>query len=87
MLSVRTGGSERRKETRDMNAFAVLVVNEHMEFLLAEAAANRLAKTIQKPSLRDRIASVAGSVRSAFTAPVDSTSTVLPKLEDSAYRS
>jgi hypothetical protein len=54
-----------------MNAYAVFVVHEHMESLLAEAAKRRMSAAT-KPSLRQRIASAATSIRSAFTAPAAS---------------
>lgn len=60
-----------------MNAFAIFVVNEHMEYLPAEAAANRAAK-VNRPSLRARIATaIDGLIRDAEW--TYATSSVLPR--------
>lgn len=67
-----------------MNAFAIFAVNEHLEFLLAEAAQRRALAT-EKPSLRQRIASAVASVRSAFDAEADYSRSILPRLD--AHRS
>lgn len=67
-----------------MNAYAVFVVNEHLEFLLNEAAQRRALKS-DKPSLRQRIASAAASIRSAFDAEADYSKSILPRLD--AHRS
>ena len=63
-----------------MNAYAIFAVNEHLEYLLDEAAHNR-AVNAGKPSFLQRIEKAAESLRMSFT---DSTGTnqVLPKLED-----
>jgi hypothetical protein len=79
------GDAERRD--REMNAFAVFAVNEHLEYLLAEAAQRRMADTLPKKTLRGRIASVATSVKSAFTTSAETTPSILPRLEDYPYRS
>ncbi len=66
-----------------MNAYAIFAVNEHMEFLLAEAAQRRALRT-DKPGLLKRIASAASS---ALAMPIDNRGSILPKLEDYPYRS
>ena len=69
-----------------MNAFAVLAVNEHIEYLRAEAAQRRLVQS-DKPSLLERIASAATSASKVIAMPMDNRGTILPKLEDYPYRS
>ena len=69
-----------------MNAYAVFAVNEHLEYLLAEAA-QRHALQADKPSLLERIASAAASVRDAIDMPADYSNSILPKLNDYPYRS
>ena len=68
-----------------MNAYAVFAVNEHLEYLLAEAAQRRLAQS-DKPSVLKRIASAASSARQTLAMPMDNRGTILPKLEDYPYR-
>jgi hypothetical protein len=70
-----------------MNAYAILVVNQHLESLLAEAANDRLVSQLPKPSLRDRVASVMSSARSAVAEQADAGTSVLPALHDYPYRS
>ena len=66
-----------------MNAYAIFAVNEHLEYLLDEAAQNRAANA-GKPSFLQRIEKAVQSLRMNFT---DSgTGQVLPKLEDYPYR-
>ena len=67
-----------------MNAFAVFVVNEHLEFLLSEAAQRRMLQA-PKPSLRQRIASAAASIKSTLDAEADYSRSILPTLD--AHRS
>ncbi len=67
-----------------MNAYAIFAVNEHLEYLLDEAAQNRAANA-GKPSFSDRIAKAVKSLRMSFTDSTGST-TVLPKLEDYPFR-
>ena len=69
-----------------MNAYATFVVNEHLQVLLDEAAARR-AVSVEKPSLRERIASAASSVKTALDAPADYSNSILPRLNDYPYRS
>ncbi len=68
-----------------MNSYSILVVNEHLDYLLAEAAARR-AHTANTPGLFKRIASAAASVK-AIVAPSDYGQPVLPSLNDYPYRS
>lgn len=67
-----------------MNAYAIFVVNEHLEFLLDEAAKRRM-NAASKRSLRQRIASAAASIRSALDAEADYSKSILPTLD--AHRS
>jgi hypothetical protein len=76
---------EAERRDRDMNAFAILVVNQHLESLLEEAANERLAKDARKAGLRKRIASALTSVKSVMTDTAESSS-VLPALSDYPYR-
>lgn len=69
-----------------MNAYAIFAVNEHMEFLLEEAARHRAMQT-DKPGLLERIASAASRVRASLGRPLDNGGSILPKLEDYPYRS
>ena len=69
-----------------MNAYAILVVNQHLESLLAEAANERLVNQLPKPSLRDRVTSVMSSVRSVAADQADAGTSVLPTLNDYPYR-
>jgi hypothetical protein len=69
-----------------VNAFAIFAVNEHLEFLLAEAAANRAVK---KPgrSLRSRLAAAVASLNAGIEAQTDFIGTLLgPKPADYQYR-
>lgn len=69
-----------------MNAYAAFAVNEHIAHLQAEAAQRRALQT-DKPSLLERIASAAATVRLAIDAPADYSNSILPKLDDYPYRS
>jgi hypothetical protein len=60
-----------------MNAYAVLVVNDHLESLRAEAAQRRALQADGK-SLRQRIASAANALRTAVSAPVATPNQVSP---------
>ena len=67
-----------------MNAYALLAVNEHLEYLRAESARReRFAKP--GPSLRDRIASATNGLRRSLGG--ESSTTFLPTLQDYPYRS
>ena len=69
-----------------MNSYSILIVNEHLEYLLDEAAARR-AQTAETPGLLRRIASAASSVKAAIEAPADYSQSILPTLNDYPYRS
>jgi hypothetical protein len=60
-----------------MNAYAILVVNEHLDSLRAEAAERR-ALQAEPTGVRQRIASAANAIRSAITAPAATQSQVSP---------
>jgi len=68
-----------------MNAHAIFAVNEHLEYLIDEAARNRAAK-VGKPSLRARIATAIDKVRDSVATSTYEMSSILPKLEDYPYR-
>jgi ethanolamine ammonia-lyase large subunit len=63
-----------------VNAFAIFVVNEHLEYLLAEAAANRAVK-VKRPSMRARIAKAVDELMQAAERTY-ATSSIFPKFED-----
>lgn len=67
-----------------MNAIAVYFVNDHMQALRAEAAANRAVK-VHRTSLRERVAS-AIAVRNRPSGPTESGIGSLPKLTEYPYR-
>jgi hypothetical protein len=67
-----------------VNAYAIFAVNEHLEYLLDEAAQNRAANA-GKPSFSERIGKAVQSLRMSFT-EATGTSKVLPSLEDYPYR-
>lgn len=69
-----------------MNTYATFVVNDHLQVLLEEAAVRR-AFQIEKPGLRERIASAASSVKAAIAAPADYSRSILPTLDDYPYQS
>jgi hypothetical protein len=86
MLALRTGSTDAAgRSFRTMNAFAVFVVNDHLNTLLEEAAKRRAVQG-DKPGLSARIGSAAARLRSAFTTPVDAADPVLPKLDGYPYR-
>lgn len=68
-----------------MNAYASFLVSEHLQVLLDEAAARR-ATNVNKPSLRQRIASAASLVKGTFGVPADYGNSILPSLDDYPYR-
>jgi hypothetical protein len=68
-----------------VNAYAIFAVNEHLEYLIDEAARNRSANA-GKPSMFKRIASAFGSFRPSATRANEDWGSILPKLEDYPYR-
>jgi hypothetical protein len=80
MLSLRTGQTGRQKGEDHVNAYAIFAVNEHLEYLLDEAAQNR-AINAGKPSFFQRMGKAIESFRLSV-ADATGTSSVLPKLED-----
>ena len=68
-----------------MNAYAILTVNAHLQDLLDEAAANRLV-SIDKPSIRERIASAASKAKMTLQSPADYSKSIIPNLQDYPYR-
>ncbi len=53
-----------------MNAYAILVVNDHLETLRTEAAARR-SLSVDRPSLLDRIVATVASIKATFTTPAE----------------
>ena len=68
-----------------MNAYAILVMNEHLETLRTEAAHNRAHGT-QRPSLRKRVSSTFAGLHTSLRTPVETNGTLVPKLQDYPYR-
>jgi hypothetical protein len=67
-----------------VNTYAILVVNDHFESLVADAARRRLVGK-RGPSLSDRVASAAAGLRRFFAGTNESGSS-LPALRDYPYR-
>jgi hypothetical protein len=67
MLQLRTGDTGKRgKEIEIMTVNTIRIVNDHQEKLLVEASHRRTLATLDQPSLRQRLATVASLVRAAF---------------------
>ena len=72
-----------------MNAYAIFAVNEHLEYLIDEAARNRAHKAAMPAPSR---ASASGpppppaNVRLHVATATYETSSIFPKLEDYPYR-
>jgi hypothetical protein len=69
-----------------MNNYSILIVNEHIQYLLDEAEARR-ATHVEKPGMLERIASAASSVLATIDAPADYSRSILPTLSNYPYRS
>jgi hypothetical protein len=69
-----------------MNSYSILIVNEHIQYLLDEAEA-RHTTHVEKPGLLERIAAAASSVMAAIDGPADYSNSILPRLTDYPYRS
>ncbi len=70
-----------------MNALAVYYVNQHLQDLRDEAAAARRVYKVDRPSLRERIATAASDARLRLSIPLDNRGTIVPRLGDHPYRS
>jgi hypothetical protein len=68
-----------------MNAFAIFVVNDHMEQLRREAA-ERHAGPAQASSFVRRIAAAAADLKAALVTPASINSPILPTLNGYPYR-
>jgi hypothetical protein len=83
LVVIPTKGSERRS---DVNAATSIVVAAHIDALLADAAAERLARSAKDQSDRpNRIASSVKSVWSSLFGPANEPGS-LPLLADYPYR-
>jgi hypothetical protein len=60
-----------------MNAYSILVVNEHLESLRVEAAQRRALQADGK-GIRQRIVSAASAIRTAVAAPVATRNQISP---------
>jgi hypothetical protein len=68
-----------------MNAFAILVVNDHLEQLRREAA-ERHARPAQSPAFIRRIAAATADLKAALVTPASITSPIVPTLNGYPYR-
>jgi hypothetical protein len=68
-----------------VNTYAILVVNDHFQSLVDDAARRRLAGK-RGPSLNDRIASAAAGLRRRFGNLGDASTAGLPALRDYPHR-
>lgn len=69
-----------------MNALASYLVEDHINTLLAESAANRQAQLARRTDRANPLESVTKALRSLLAAPADKPLT-LPALADYPYRS
>ena len=69
-----------------MNALASYLVEDHINTLLAESAANRQARLARRTDRANPLESVVRTVRSLLAAPADKP-LALPTLTDYPYRS
>ena len=69
-----------------MNALASYLVEDHINTLLAESAANRQAKVARRADRANPLASAMKAVRSLLATPADKP-IALPTLSDYPYRS
>jgi hypothetical protein len=69
-----------------VNALASYLVEDHINTLLAESAANRQAQLARRSDRTNPFASVTKAVRSLLAAPADKP-LALPTLTDYPYRS
>jgi hypothetical protein len=69
MLWTCTGwtGAQKGANT-SMNAYAILVVNEHLENLRLDAASRRSFR-VERPSFPERVAALLSSLRSSIPTP------------------
>jgi hypothetical protein len=61
-----------------MNVQAVIYANDHIETLRRESAQRRMVDTLPRTSLRQRLASIVGTLRSALTEPIVASGSVTP---------
>ena len=69
-----------------MNALASYLVEDHINTLLAESAANRQAQLARRTDRANPLVSVVSTLRSLLAAPADKP-LALPTLTDYPYRS
>jgi len=68
-----------------MNAYAIFAINEHLEFLLEEAAERRVRESRQ-PRGRGRISRILDSLNESFGRAADAATSLVPALTDYPYR-
>ena len=61
-----------------MNVQAVIYANDHIETLRRDAAHRRMVDTLPRTSLRQRLASLTSTLRSALTEPIVAAGPVTP---------
>lgn len=57
---------------------SIIYANDHIESLIAEATQRRMIEKLPRITLRQRLASVASTVRSAFADPTVTPGSVVP---------
>jgi hypothetical protein len=60
-----------------MNVQSVIYAQDHLEDLRRDAAKSRMLKALPRTTLRQRLASLAGNVRTAFAAPTSTPGSVI----------
>ena len=68
-----------------MNALAVVYVNAHLQDLLEDA--HRRQPQVDRPSVIDRLRSVASKGKAALASPLDNRGWMFPALDDASNRS
>jgi hypothetical protein len=61
-----------------MNVQSIIYANDHIESLIADAAKRRSTEKLPRTNLRQRLASLASTVRSAFADPTLAPGSVIP---------
>jgi hypothetical protein len=65
-----------------MNAYAIFIVNEHLESLRQQAAADRAAKRSSRPSFGQRVVSAFETLDRIIEGQMDIIGNLVPKMND-----
>ena len=68
-----------------MNAYSILIVNDHIEQLRREANERRMFQS-ESPAFGRRIATALSTFRTAMTAPTSMVNPIIPRLDGYPYR-